>query len=129
MGSCSLIRRVNKSQKQSLLANMLNLLFVTVFVTSNNSTFDSINVPCAAIGRYDLHLSIPKRIENCVVDVKVSKFNVHSNWSLLDRIEPSSMRFYNRLHRRQMIVKWDRRYVFIRRWAVTHIQIMPLNYF
>lgn len=87
-------------------------IFVFIYIALvplRNSTATSISVPCAAVGRYDLLLVVQnKHSEKCLVTILVNRFNVHTNWSLLDHIEESPMRFYNRLQRRQMIVMWDR---------------------
>lgn len=94
---------------RKLIFNHSNILQTAC---SNESAF-FMTLPCARPGRYDLLLVPPRQTAaaTAIVNVQVNRFNRFANWSLLDIVNASStvIRHHNRVQRRQMMVKWERR--------------------
>lgn len=62
--------------------------------------------PCALSGQYDVFLQAKHRGS---IKVEAHAGHPQANWPLLNRTNRINIRSQNRVGKRQMIVKWDRR--------------------
>lgn len=75
----------------------------------------SVVLTCALRGQYDVFVQARHRGS---VKIEATAFHPQANWPLLNRTHRISIRSQNRVRKRQMIVKWDKRWVFIYLFAI-----------
>lgn len=68
----------------------------------------SVVLTCALRGQYDIFVQARHRGS---VKIEATAFHPQANWPLLNRTHRISIRSQNRVRKRQMIVKWDKRWV------------------
>lgn len=67
-----------------------------------------LTIQCAPIGRYDMVLMARNP---CVFEMKTIFHHPNDNWSLLKLIESSKLKWQNRIKKREMVVRWNRRWI------------------
>lgn len=66
------------------------------------------NIPCAPIGQYDVLVASKG---NAQVNVNVSQQKPFLAQKLVQYVQTSRIRYENRVHKRQVVFKWDKRYI------------------
>lgn len=66
----------------------------------------SVVLTCALRGQYDIFIQARHRGS---VKIEATALHPQANWPLLNRTHRISIRSQNRVRKRQMIVKWDKR--------------------
>lgn len=65
------------------------------------------NIPCASVGQYDLLVTSKA---NAQINVNISEQKPFLAQRLLQYVQTSRIRYENRIHKRQTLFKWDKRY-------------------
>lgn len=68
------------------------------------------NIPCAPAGRYDVLIAFKGDAQ---VNVNISQQKPFLAQKLLQYVQTSRIRFENRIHKRQALFKWDKRFASI----------------
>lgn len=68
------------------------------------------NIPCAPAGRYDVLIASKGDAQ---VNVNISQQKPFLAQKLLQYVQTSRIRFENRIHKRQALFKWDKRFASI----------------
>lgn len=63
-------------------------------------------LPCALRGQYDIFIQARHRGS---IKIEAHSWHPQANWPLLNRTHRITIRSQNRVRKRQMIVKWDKR--------------------
>ena len=74
------------------------------------------NIPCAPIGQYDILVASKA---NAQINVNVSQQKPFLAQKLLQYVQTSRIRYENRIHKQQVIFKWDKR------WTSMHRILKP----
>lgn len=74
------------------------------FFLNNVSVY---NIPCAPVGQYDVLVASRG---NAQINVNISQQKPFLAQKLLQYVQTSRIRYENRIHKRQTIFKWDKRY-------------------
>lgn len=75
------------------------------FFLNNVSVY---NIPCAPVGQYDVLVASRG---NAQINVNISQQKPFLAQKLLQYVQTSRIRYENRIHKRQTIFKWDKRYL------------------
>lgn len=66
------------------------------------------SLACALPGRYDILIT---PMDNCKYRLSTSLQQLNENWQHLNRTQATKIRLQNRPQRRQVVIKWDKRFV------------------
>lgn len=82
----------------------------------------SLTIQCAPIGRYDVVVSAS---EPCVCELKAFLRHPNDDWPLMKLIESSKLNYQNRIKRRVMVIKWNKRCVLACCLCSTFVDVFP----
>lgn len=131
VASCNIQINLNKSSnifRYSIILSesspiLINMTQCTPRVTWNifyNKTINFANqesppnsshyfsMACALPGRYDILIT---PMDNCKYRLSTSLQQLNENWQHLNRTQATKIRLQNRPQRRQVVIKWDKRFV------------------
>lgn len=115
--------------------NLANRTYTANILTSCLNISLPLTLPCARPGRYDLLLQPSytsttagaHRQTATAINVQVNRYNRFANWSQLDDMEATTViRYHNRMQRRQMMVKWERRYAV---WGIARLHYISMQWY
>lgn len=93
----------NKSTALEFTNSPLSTVNLSKYFLTNISVY---NIPCAPAGRYDILVASKSNVE---INVNNSQQKPFLAQKLQQYVQTSRIRYENRIHKRQVLLKWEKR--------------------